>query len=74
MNREDYLKQNAQYGFKAPEPDLIEDADGMPLAVVPSEAMWNYCTTGVTLAELQRVGLTPEDVPNLVVITPRRKA
>ena len=67
MNREDYLHQNAQYGFKAPQPELIEDADGLPAGLKLPDAMWNYCTTAVTLAELQRVGLTPEDVPNLIV-------
>lgn len=68
MERQDYLDANARSGFDVPMPELIEDADGAPLGVIPSDAEWAYNTTAVTVAELERVGLTAADVPNLTIL------
>lgn len=49
-------------------PEVVCDADGVPLAV--GEATWAHrvLAVAVTAEHLARVGLTPADVPNLRII------
>lgn len=75
--REDYLHWNDSVGtgtqvLQPGEPVL--DVDGIPTAMPPAEVVGVYFGGAVvTRAELERVGLTPDDVPNLKVIDPRQE-
>ena len=73
MKREDYIAQNAAVGtWYRPQPEFLEDVDGMPLGISLNTCEFGYNGgTIVTRAELAAVGLTPEDVPNLTIIEPR---
>lgn len=72
MTRETLLKLNAAVGSDVvyEEPgEVTEDVDGIPAWVAPSKrfsATLNAAT--VSLREVQAVGLTRADVPNLHVI------
>lgn len=53
---------------------VIEDADGNPIGMTPSEtSTGTFGGTCMTLRELEAVGLTPEQVPNIRVIDEPRK-
>lgn len=73
MTRQDYINQNDATGKTVTVTipgEVIYDVDGSPIGVEPpqvSEA--TFAGACVTRAQLAAVGLTPEDVPNLTVLT-----
>lgn len=70
--REDYLRWNDSVGkgTQVTQPgEPVLDVDGIPIAMPPTETVDVYLGgVVVTTAELARVGLTPDDVPNLRVL------
>lgn len=74
--RDDYLRWNAAVGTTSAVTtygDPIEDIDGVPAAVPePTTTAVTFGGVGVTVAELERVGLTSDNVPKLTIIPTRR--
>jgi hypothetical protein len=50
--------------------EVVLDGDGVPIGVGPSTTEVVHRSFTVTRADLEAAGLTPEDVPVLVVIDP----
>ena len=71
MTRQDYLAQNAAAGTWAEvviSGAPVCDPDGTPIGMTePTKQTVYRGPTVVTRAELAKVGLTPADVPNLVI-------
>lgn len=77
LSREDLLRQNANVGsvvdFHIPG-EILEDSDGNPIGMTPSRTEKTiFGGASVTPAQLEAVGLTPDDVPNLDVVEPPRR-
>lgn len=76
LTREDVLRMNAATGTiregTVPGRVLI-DVDGIPTAVEPSRTIRSYFGgIGLTRAQLAALDLTPEDVPNVYILNPRK--
>lgn len=73
--REHYLHLNGIAGTWAEVTipgEVILDADGWPVGFEAPRTETVHRDAAVTVAELEVVGLTPEDVPNLTVWEPPR--
>ena len=53
--------------------EVILDVDGMPVGVGPARTEWVHRSACVTTADLERAGLTADDVPKLSVVAPYRR-
>lgn len=74
LTREDILAMDEAIGTRVnvqTPGEVLCDVDGIPTAVEPTRHR-TASLAGVVLTsrDLQRVGLTPEDVPNISVVTP----
>lgn len=71
---ESYRRMNEAVGkvVTGTEPgEVLLDADGVPIGVGPTRQVRSiFGGAAVTVDQLARVGLTPQDVPNLTIINP----
>lgn len=76
MDRAELLRLNDQSGWaEVTIPgEVILDADGIPTGVGPSRTETVHRSTTVTTDDLESAGLTPDDVPELVVVEPPRRS
>lgn len=77
LTREDLLRMNDNTGTwtEVHTPgEVICDADGIPIGMTAGETNTVYFGGAtVTPAQLEAVGLTPDDVPNLDVVDPPKR-
>lgn len=76
LTREDVLRMNDNTGtwtqIHTPG-EVVEDTDGNPIGVTPDEVETVYFAgAAMTEHELEQLGLSPEDVPNIRILPDRK--